>query len=487
MVHNNQQPNFDASLQSILIDHLPDFVIVVDAQRNIVFWNHVASTTFGYTTQQVVGAPFIKLLNTEAFDEQKLEEFSNHLTMAKYWEGEIPFSGSNNGRGMWYFVRVNYIEHPALGGAGMAFVGTKLHEHEIRHHRVQTALDYSQRELSNILSAVGDLVCAYNHTEQSFDFISPSCYQLTGYTEFELMDNPKLFFEMISDEHRGTVEEAFASAVVGTEVRLEYPVQRKDGEERWIANTLTPYEDDGNKRIICALTDTTAYRELSELKSRMIRMATHDLNNPLSTAVGFFSLLAGDLADMMSEEQHMMVENIHRSHDRMAQMLEELLDFEEIDSRQKLNLQDVDFIELVETVLGEFTYQIQAQQHDLKFTSNTDAVVVQADIVQFKHAIANYISNAIKYTPDGGKISIVLTRHDDHVTFEVTDNGIGIPENVRDKLFQTFFRAKQPGTDHIPGTGLGLSLVKSVLRQHKGDVYYEPQPQGSKFGFWLPV
>ncbi len=484
-MQNNERSLFNNILKIALIDQLPDFVIAANADNTIAFWNQVAVTTFGYSDAQMVGALVSHLIDTDTFGDQKLEQLMQQLNDTGYWEGELPFI-HHNGTRIWYFVRARRLVISETN-SGVVFVGTSLIDHEIRHHRVQTALDYSQRELSNILSAVGDLVCSYNMTERNFDFISPSCQRLTGYTEFELMDNPVLFFDMIMPDYRAIVEESFETATVGDVVRLEYSILRKDGEERRVLNSLTPFEDEGHKRLICALTDTTAYHNLTELKSRMIRMASHDLNNPLSTAVGFFSLLASDLTDSFTDEQQMMVDNIHRSHQRMAKMLEELLDFEQIESRTHLNLEPVNLIEMVNSVLHEFSYQIQEQQHKISFLAPTEQMVVHADPVQIEHAVANYLSNAIKYTPEHGEIRISLSYYSDHVAVEFTDNGIGVPPSLHDKLFQSFFRAKQPGTDHIPGTGLGLSLVKSVVKQHRGDVYYRPEAQGSTFGFWLPL
>ncbi|PJF43731.1 MAG: hypothetical protein CUN55_07605 [Phototrophicales bacterium] len=424
-------------------------------------------------------------MDTETFGAQTFEQLLQQLNDTNYWEGELPFK-HQSGQHMWHFVRVSRIDF-GENVIGNLIVGTNLVDHEIRHHRVQSALDYSQRELSSILSAVGDMVCSYNVSDYNFDFISPSCLELTGYTEFEFMDHPNLFFEMILAEYRPTVEEAFKNANPNETIRLEYQILRKDGEERWVSNSLTPFEDETQKHIICALTDTTAYHNLNELKSRMIRMASHDLNNPLSTAIGFFSLLASDLEGMLNEEQKMMVENIHRSHERMANMLEELLDVEQIQARINLDLKPIDLVQLIEKILQDFTFQIQQKEHAIEFVTSHSSIIVQVDPVQIEHALSNYLSNAIKYTPPQGEILISVFADDRHVIVEFTDNGIGIPESARDKLFQPFFRVKQQGTENISGTGLGLSLIKSVIKQHRGDVYYRPESQGSTFGLWLPL
>ena len=475
--HLNEQ------LRQSLLDQLTDFVIAIDANSHIIFWNQKAQSFFGHQSKDIINQPFTAILASEHF--QNVDALLNQIHSQEHWEGDLAFESASNDK-IWAFTRV-YPFKLNDGSSGRIFQGTTLVEYEIRHHRVQSALDYSQKELSNILSAVGDLVCSYNSQTQNFDFVSPSCYNITGYTEYEMMDAPSLFIDIVKPDFREDVTNALQATSDGEVHRVEYPIVCKQGEERWILNSITPILDDGNTQLICVLTDTTAYRELNELKSRMIRMATHDLNNPLSTAVGFFGLLVDDIADKISTEHQMMIKSIHRSHDRMAKMLEELLDFEQVDSSIKLNRTDVDIIEMVRQLLEQFNFQIQAKRHQVTVETSSDKIITNIDRVQFEHALTNYLSNAIKYTPDGGKIELKLAVENARLIYEVRDNGIGIPDVHREQLFKTFYRAKQPGTENIPGTGLGLSLVKSVIKQHGGDVYYEALTQGSLFGFWIPM
>jgi signal transduction histidine kinase len=113
---------------------------------------------------------------------------------------------------------------------------------------------------------------------------------------------------------------------------------------------------------------------------------------------------------------------------------------------------------------------------------------VRGNTTQLRQAITNLVGNGIKYTPDNGRIQVSLTRHDKRLNFEVEDNGYGISQEKQNSLFQRFYRAHEPGTDHIPGTGLGLSLVKAVIERHGGEVRVKSDPgKGSTFGFWLPA
>jgi signal transduction histidine kinase len=102
--------------------------------------------------------------------------------------------------------------------------------------------------------------------------------------------------------------------------------------------------------------------------------------------------------------------------------------------------------------------------------------------------VTNLVENASKYTPDGGTIQLRLSHQAGRVTFEVQDSGYGIAKPRQSRLFSRFYRAKEAGTEHIPGTGLGLSLVKTAIERHGGEVFVTSAlGEGSTFGFWLPA
>ncbi|MCA9908325.1 MAG: ATP-binding protein, partial [Anaerolineae bacterium] len=105
-----------------------------------------------------------------------------------------------------------------------------------------------------------------------------------------------------------------------------------------------------------------------------------------------------------------------------------------------------------------------------------------------REAMSNLLGNAVKYTPEGGRINVTSYREDQRVYFIVEDTGIGIPLENLPRLFTSFYRVRQPGSEDIEGRGLGLSLVKTIIERHNGEVWVESSPGvGSRFGFWLPL
>ncbi|MCC7206606.1 MAG: GAF domain-containing sensor histidine kinase [Anaerolineae bacterium] len=250
-------------------------------------------------------------------------------------------------------------------------------------------------------------------------------------------------------------------------------------------------------QIASALRQTILYeevRELEMLKSEMIRMASHDLRNPLGGVMGYFELLVGSLGAEISErpDRQEYVRHVRNSLGTMRALIEDLLTLEKVDSERKVAWAELDFAQLTRDVFEAQRSGAELKGHSLTLqldsASSAGPLHVFGSTVQLREAITNLIDNAIKYTPKGGSIQVRLNQKAKRLIFEVQDNGYGISKERQQRLFQRFFRAHEPGTDHISGTGLGLSLVKTVIDRHGGEVWVHSESGiGSTFGFWLPL
>ncbi|XWX04221.1 CHASE2 domain-containing protein [Aggregatilineales bacterium SYSU G02658] len=227
-------------------------------------------------------------------------------------------------------------------------------------------------------------------------------------------------------------------------------------------------------------------RQLNELKTRMIRMASHDLKNPLQRVLGYSELLLDD--DTLDDSQRKFVTNIFKASDEMYMLISELLDLEQLRSTGELNLEPLEFNDLVRTVAQRHEPDVYRREQHYTLDLAPDPLPVKVDGRKLSQAIANLIGNAIKYTPDGGSITVRVCAHDGMARLEVHDTGYGIPAEALPNLFSEFFRAKTAATQHIKGTGLGLSLVKQIVTAHSGRVWAESvEGQGSTFYLEIPL
>ncbi len=224
---------------------------------------------------------------------------------------------------------------------------------------------------------------------------------------------------------------------------------------------------------------------LEQLKTDMIRMAAHDLRSPLGIITGFSELLleTADLPPRAAEQ----AEHIHRAGDRMHQLITNILSLDRIEQLDNpAEYHKLELVDLVKVVFDD--HRLLATERQLNLHLQTSRARIKADTPQIREAIANLLTNAIKYTPDNGEITVSLYVTDQDAIFEVTDNGYGIPPELQADIFKPFFRVQSAETRAIDGTGLGLHLVKSIIERHNGTLHFQSTyGQGSTFGFRLPL
>ena len=235
---------------------------------------------------------------------------------------------------------------------------------------------------------------------------------------------------------------------------------------------------------------STLYNNLHEaekLKTDMMRIANHDLKNPLAIVRGYVDLLILDGDKFPAEIQSYLL-SMQQSLERAEQILHDFLSAEAITARAKGENLRFNLKDLVERAWQE--YRVQANEKGLKLSQNltTEATFVKGDEVQVYEAISNLLSNAIKYTPTGGSISLELgLDKQQNILFRVKDTGYGIPLERQARLFEPFYRPQTAETATIEGTGLGLHLVKNIIERHHGKILFTSVYQeGSSFGFSLP-
>jgi signal transduction histidine kinase len=228
--------------------------------------------------------------------------------------------------------------------------------------------------------------------------------------------------------------------------------------------------------------------ELETLKSEMIRMASHDLRAPIANAKGFMELLEMDMEGLLSDDLQSYLDSIRRSLTNMETLVEDLLTLEKVESQRSDSWERFDLHLLVQEVIFQLEGNARLNQQSLIPQLAPAPYPVRASQTQLRQAITNLIGNGLKYTPQGGTIIVAARVENKRLYCDVQDNGYGIPKERQNRIFQRFYRAKTPGTDHISGSGLGLSLVKAIIERHAGEIWFvSEEGVGSTFSFWLPL
>lgn len=232
-------------------------------------------------------------------------------------------------------------------------------------------------------------------------------------------------------------------------------------------------------------------RRLERVKSEIIHIASHDLRTPLIHIQDFLSQCREELSDVFTPEQNQRLHVMQAAARDMEHIIANILSLKRIDAQHR-EAQPIVWNQLISRVLETTRDEFEGHQHTLTVDVAPDLPLTFGNPFKLERAIHNLVHNAIKYTSSGGHITVRAFKKpygvQSTVVVEVEDDGIGITTEEQACLFKPFYRVQQASTEHIPGTGLGLSMVKSVIEEHNGNVYVDSVPgQGSVFGFWVPA
>jgi signal transduction histidine kinase len=227
---------------------------------------------------------------------------------------------------------------------------------------------------------------------------------------------------------------------------------------------------------------------LARLKSDFVANVSHELRTPLALIRLYAETL--ELGRLTAKDKYQEYYRIIREEsERLTALINNILDFSRIEAgRKEYEFKETNLPELVHSTLDSYRFQIE--QHGFAFEENIarDIPPVNVDREAIARSLLNLVNNALKYSKDQKYIGVSLYRSDSVVKLEVLDHGMGIPVAEHDKIFEKFYRCGDPLVHNIKGSGLGLSLVRHIVRAHGGDVKVESSPEkGSKFTIALPL
>ena len=230
--------------------------------------------------------------------------------------------------------------------------------------------------------------------------------------------------------------------------------------------------------------DIERTRELDQLKSEFVALASHELRTPLTGIYGFSQLLSED--EVSEQERRQWATHIRSEAERMATIVEDLLNVSRIEAgTMDLKAEPVDFAEVVETVLRSFDGQTAT--HTFERTGEFSAVV-RGDRNKLVEVLGNLVDNAVKYSPGGGSVRIACESGRELLCVRVSDEGLGIPEDELERIFERFTRVSNPDTENIRSTGLGLYLMRELVSRMGGTVSAQSVPgAGSTLTFSVPL
>lgn len=474
------------------------------AEREVVLRSTLVGITFSVNRRHLwVNETFARMLGYEASEllgQLSLMHFPDHESYVNFGNDAYPVLASG---------RAYVAEHQQTRKDGSLIwcqiYGNAVDPFDLTKGTIWTFLDVTERrELQENLRrslAERDIILKSALVGISFAanrrhlWVNDTFANMLGYDKAELMgQSSQLHFpDRASWEAFGA--EAYSVLASGRPFLTERQFKRKDGSLFWCqvsGNAVDP--GDLSKGSIWTNVDVTERkraeeeirralekeRELNELKSRFVAMTSHEFRTPLATILSSAELLEHYGSRLPPEEQKDLFQSVRTAVERMTKMLDNVLVIGRAEAQMlEFKPAPTDLPAFCKGLVEEMRRSAGAT-HQLDYSYEGARHPVNVDEKLLRHVLVNLISNAIKYSPQGGLVEFRVRLHDGEATFEVMDRGIGIPAEDQPRLFETFHRARNVGS--ISGTGLGLAIVRKSLDLHGGTIRFESTPGlGTRF------
>ncbi len=406
-------------------------------------------------------------------------------------------------------------------------------KYAVERKREKTVLRDSEERYRRLLASTTDYI--YTVRVENGRAIQtthgPGCVTITGYTPDEYSADPNLWHRMIHPDDRAQVVDMAERVVKGFPVEtLEHRIYHRDGTIRWIMNAIVVKKDaagrvvfyDGlvkditeRKRMSEALKrshddlealvkDRTVELELSnqklkmtgedlkrasKAKSEFLANMSHELRTPLASVIGFSEVLYDEKFGALNERQKKYIQNILTSGQHLLSLINDVLDLSKVESgRMLLEASLFSVKDCLEEVLRLSVGVAFSKKINPVVEIPEDLGEINADLRKFKQVVFNLISNAIKFTPAGGKVGLRARRDDAGIEVTVWDTGIGIPSEKLETVFEAFTRLVDIYTQETEGTGLGLTLSRTMVELHGGKMWIESEGvgKGTTVKFTIP-
>jgi PAS domain S-box-containing protein len=482
-----------------------------DASGRIVEWNREAERELGWTREEILGQGAFSTF----VPPERAEEFRDAFDMlVATRESALLLSGRTEAEVRRKDGSRLPVEYTVWGVevGGEMLLNAFIHDISERK-QAEEALRASREALFDLFNGASDLIQLVQ-PDLRLQYVNPAWRAALGYAEEDVTGLPVL--EIIAPDERDAYRVGLESVLAGSPRTVETTFVARDGRRisvegfescRFVDNEPLSirgfFRDVTQRREIeeereqlleaerraaeLLAEQNERLRQLDEMRDEFVSLVSHQVRTPLTSIRGYLELLLDGDAGPLTAEQQRFLGFVADGSQRLLELANDLLFISQVDAgKLKLSLEDVDLVPLAATAV-EALHPVGDERGVGLVLEAEETPPVHVDARAIRQAVDNLLSNGVKFTPEGGRVTLRVRTRDDTVVLEVADTGIGIPESEQSRLFERFFRASNAVTHAIPGTGLGLAIVKEIADAHGGRVEFESAVgKGTSFRLVLP-
>lgn len=466
-------------------DSAPALIWLSDADNNGVWFNRRWLQYTGRKTVQELGRGWTEGIHPEDL-ERCLLAYSKAYRACSPFEIEFRLKQADGSYG-W----IADTGAPHLGSMGeltgyMRFCWN-ITRRKLAEQGLQESALHTQAILDNALDGI--VTIDDRGTIQSFNRAATYIF---GYVAKEVIGRNvnMLMPEPYRSQHDSYLQNYQATGVpriigIGREVEG----QRKDGTVFPMELAVSQISRKGRPMYVGIVRDITERKRMEQMKTEFVSTVSHELRTPLTSIGGALGLLAGGMLGKLPAEAEQLLDIAYKNSQRLSHLINDLLDMEKLAAgKMSLDFREQPLMPLVEQAIESIrAYAGQFQAH-LQLVERADHARVRVDGMRLQQILANFLSNAAKFSPPGGAVEVAVRSKSDAVRVEVTDCGPGIPNAFRDRIFQRFSQADASDTRQTGGSGLGLAISKELAERMNGSVGFSSQEgEGACFHLELPI
>ncbi|HQV33729.1 MAG TPA: ATP-binding protein, partial [Calditrichia bacterium] len=289
-------------------------------------------------------------------------------------------------------------------------------------------------------------------------------------------------YQIIRNEHLNSLLESFLAkpVLISDEVRLD--------DNRTLEAVIAPVRMHNSEEVgaVMVLRDISHFKKLEKIRTDFVANVSHEFKTPLAAIRGYAeSMLDWGLED--EEISRKYLRKVLKQSHQLENLVADLLQLARIERLQNIELSPFNPHPLLNDIVHQYAELATSKQLEFTYQEPTEPALVPGDPEMFRSIIVNLVDNAIKYTPEGGRVSLSVNTTSNHIIFSVADTGLGIPEKYQSRIFERFYRMDKARSRAIGGTGLGLSIVKHLCELQNAQVSVKSsQDEGSIFYVKFP-
>jgi PAS domain S-box-containing protein len=501
-----------------IVESSSDAIMSASLDLVITSWNRGAERIFGHSADEMLGRPIAAIM-PEEHREKALELLEQVVAEGRVGRLETVHRGEDGSR-----VNVAYTYSPIRDSTGAAVGVSAIGQDVTERMRAEAAIRESESKFRAFVETTAEWIWARD-TQAVHTYSNPAVARILGYEPEDVIGRP--WYELVVDEDREELMRATAEHAERKEgwSNVLLRTRHQNGSLRYLESTATPMLDEHGEligwrgaardithriqaeaeleRLLVGEQEARAMaeaaqhdlseqnerlRELDRLKDEFIALVSHELRTPLTSIRGYTELLLDGEAGELTDDQRQFLGVVERNSHRLLHLVGDLLFLAQVEAG-KLVL-DVGALDLGAVASESVeTARPQAEAKDITLTLATGPVpLIAGDRARVAQLLDNLVSNAIKFTPEGGRVDVRLRTHRNEAVLEVRDSGMGIPAGEQEFLFQRFFRTTRATEQAIQGTGLGLAISKAIVEAHAGRIIVASEEgAGTTFHVTIPL